>query len=66
MKGSLIWKREVVGRGKTKEGEIKDSLLWKSAEIMEMINSKNKELLINYVIILLIYHSNLEHIYESM
>ena len=39
MKGSLIQKMEVVGRGQTKEGEIKGSLLWKSEENIEMTNS---------------------------
>ena len=66
MKGYLIRKREVVGRGQTKQGEIKGSLLWKSAENIEMINSKDMVLLTNPEIILLNYHSNLEHIYGCM
>ena len=39
MKGYLIWKMEVVGRGQTREGEIKGSLHWKSDENIEMTNS---------------------------
>ena len=66
MEGSLIQKNEVVGRSQTKEGAIKGSLLWKSAENIEMINSKDRVLLTNPEIILLNYHSNLEHIYGCM
>ena len=65
MKGSLIRKREVVGRGRTKEGAIKGSLLWKSAENIEMTNSKDRVLLTNPEIILLFYHSNLEYIMDA-
>ena len=61
MKGSLIQKREVVGRGQMKEGAIKGSLLWKSAEIIEMINNKDRVILTNPEVILLFIHSNLEH-----
>ena len=65
MKGSLIRKRKLVGRGQTKEGEIKGSLLWKSAENIEMINSKDTVLLTNPEVILLFIHSNLEHIMDA-
>ena len=65
MKGSLIQKKEVVGRGQMKEGEIKGSLLWKSAEKIEMINSKDMVRLTNPEIILLFYHSNLEYIMDA-
>ena len=66
MNGPLIRKKEVVGRGQTKEGEIKGFLLSKSTENIEMINNKDKLLLTNLEIILLNYHSNLEHIYGCM
>ena len=66
MKGSLIQKREVVGRGQMKEGEIKGSLLWKSEENIEMTNSKDSVLLKNPEVILLLIHSNLEHIMDCM
>ena len=66
MKGYLIWKREEVGKGQMKEGEIKGSLLWESAENIEMINSKDRVILKNPEIILLFIHSNLEHIYGCM
>ena len=66
MMGSLIRKREVVGIGQMKEGVIKGSLLWKLAENIEMINSKDKVLLTNPEIILLNYHSNLKYIYGCM
>ena len=56
MKGYLIRKREVVGIGQTKEGEIKGSLLWKSTENIEMINSKDRVLLKNPEVILLFIH----------
>ena len=65
MKGSLIRKREVVGKDQMKEGEIKGSLLWKSTENIEMINSKDKVLLTNLEVILLFIHSNLEHIMDA-
>ena len=65
MKGSLICKREVVGRGKMKEGEIRGSRLWKSVENIEMINSKDRGLLTNHEVILLFIHSNLEHIMDA-
>ena len=65
MTGSLIRKREVVGRGQTKEGEIKGSLLWKSTENIEMIISKDMVLLTNPKVILLYIHSNLEHITDA-
>ena len=60
MKGSLIRVREVVGRGQTKEGVIKGSLLWKSEENIEMTNSKDMVLLTNPEVILLFIHSNLD------
>ena len=66
MKASLIQKREVLVRGQTKEGSIKGSLLWKSAENIEMINSNDRVLLTNPEINLLNYHLNLEHIYGCM
>ena len=66
MKGSLIRKREVVGRGQMKEGEIKGSLPWKSAENIEMINSKYRVLSTNPEVILLFIHSNLENNYGCM
>ena len=47
MKDSLIRKKQVVGRGQTKEEEIKGSLLWKSAENVEMINNKDRVFLKN-------------------
>ena len=46
---------EWVDRGHFKEGEVKGSLLWKSAENIEMINSKDKVLLKNPEIILLLF-----------
>ena len=39
MKGYLIWKKEVVGRGQTREGAIKGSIHWKLNENIEMTNS---------------------------
>ena len=65
MKGSLIRKKEVVGRGQTKEGAIKGSLLWKPVENIEMINSKDMVILTNPEVILLFIHSNLEHIMDA-
>ena len=65
MKGYLIQKREIVGRGQMKEGEIKGPLLWKSTEKIEMINSKERLILTNPEVILLFIHSNLEHIMDS-
>ena len=65
MNGSLIRKREVVGKGQMKEGEIKGSLLWKSTENIEMINNKYNVLLTNPKIILLFIHSNLEYIMDA-
>ena len=55
MKGFLIRKKEGVDRGQTKEGEIKGSILWKSIENIEMINSKDRVLLTNPEIILLLF-----------
>ena len=65
MKGYLIRKREVVGRGQKKEGEIKGSLLWKSTANIKMINSEDRVLLTNPEVILLFIHSNLEHIMDA-
>ena len=58
--------KEGVDIGHSKEGAIKGSLLWKSVENIEMINSKDRVLLTNLGIILLSIHSNLEHIYGCM
>ena len=57
--------KEGVDRSHSKEGEIKGYLLWKSTENIEMIISKDRVLLTNPEIILLIYHSNLEHIMNA-
>ena len=48
-----------------KEGETKGSLLCKSTENIEMINSKDRVLLTNPEVILLFIHSNLEHIMDA-
>ena len=57
--------KEGVDKGHLKEGEIKGSLLWKSVENIEMINSKDRVLLTNPEIILLFIHSNLEYIMDA-
>ena len=57
--------KERVDRGHLKEGAIKGSLLWKSTENIELINSKDMVLLTNPEIILLFYDSNLEYIMDA-
>ena len=49
-----------------KEEAIKGSLLWKTAENIEMINSKDRVLWTNLELIILFIHSNLEHIIDAL